>query len=372
MKKNNKKVLVSILCLTYNQRDFIKQAIDSFLMQETDFSYEILINDDGSTDGTKEIIQEYSKEHPNIHPVFHEENQYSKGERNMAIRYLLPRVQGEYIALCEGDDFWTDTTKLQRQVNFLEEHKDYALVFHPVRVFYDKAEKEDSIFPEASEGFTVEELLRWNFIQTNSVMYRARKEYKDMVFDATPGDWYLHLYHAQFGKIGFINRVMSAYRRHENGIWWGSATRGAEFLRSIIPGHQRLASEIEKIYSKDKKLVSIMKDSIRDLTIETIISNNYDSDIVKNMMKESPDIMSDIFSENLIQINALKQEIKSLNTTIDRQREDLAEKDAAILEKSQQITDVIESKSYKIGRKITFPYRLAKKTKSRHIKNKNV
>ena len=292
-------------------------------------------------------------------------------------RFLLPKAKGEFLAICEGDDFWTDPTKLQRQVDFLEKHKDYALVFHPVRVFFDKGEKKDSVFPDINTEFTLEELLRWNFIQTNSVMYRARKEYMDMVVDVMPGDWYLHLYHAQFGKIGFINRVMSAYRRHEGGVWWGSSTGGkGEFLKSIIIGHQRLAREIQRIYSRDKKLVSISKRFIRDLTNETVALSNFDSNNVEIMMKENPDIMSDVFSENVKQANELEnklnQHIESLKATIARQHEILEEKDAAIIEKSQQITDVIESKSYKIGRKITSPYRLAKKTKGKRIKNKNV
>lgn len=249
--KKNEKPLVSILCLSYNQKDYIRQAIDSFLVQETDFSYEILINDDASTDGTKEIIEEYAKKHANIRPVFHKENEYQKGKRNMIIRYLLPKVQGKYIAMCEGDDFWTDNTKLQQQVDFLEAHKEHALVFHPVRMFFEKGEHPDTIFPEKKSGYDIKSLLKQNFIQTNTVMYRARKEYNDMVLDVMPGDWYLHLYHAQFGKIGFIDKVMSAYRRHESGIWWSSLNDDkSKFWNTYGKWYIALHNELLKMYTK--------------------------------------------------------------------------------------------------------------------------
>lgn len=371
MGSSKKTPLVSILCLSYNQKEFIKQALDSLLVQETDFLYEILINDDASTDGTKEVIQEYAKKHSNIHPVFHNENQYSKGKRNMIARYLLPKVRGRYIAICEGDDFWTDPSKLQRQVDFLEKNKDYALVFHPVRVFFDKAEKEDSVFPETNSGFTIDELLRWNFIQTNSVMYRARKSYEGTVFDAAPGDWYLHLYHAQFGKIGFINRVMSAYRRHEGGVWWGSVSGDREvFLRSVIAGHQRLNREVKKIYSRDKNLVSIAKEFIRDLTNETVTSGNYRRDVIEDLMINNPDIMSDVFSDNLrssIETEGeLRREAEFLKATITDLTNKIADMSASVAYKDRLLKEILESKSYKIGRKITAPYRLAKKAKNKH------
>lgn len=245
--------LVSILCLTYNQKEYIRQTIDSFLAQETDFSYEVLINDDASTDGTQKILKEYAKRYPNIRPVLQKENQYSKGKRNMMIRYLLPKAKGKYIALCEGDDFWTDPTKLQRQVDFLESHKDYALVFHPVRVFFENGQEADTIFPEQKSGFNVEHLLQTNFIQTNSVMYRAQKDYSKIPLDVMPGDWYLHLFHAQYGKIGFIDRVMSAYRRHEGGIWWDSATNIEVFWRKYGYQHLRLYSALKNFYKGEKQ-----------------------------------------------------------------------------------------------------------------------
>lgn len=217
-------IKVSVLCVTYNQKDFIKQMLDSILSQKTDFNYEILINDDHSSDGTAEILKEYAKKHKNINLNLQKENLYSQGVRGMLARFLLPKAKGQYIAICEGDDYWTDPEKLQRQVDFMDGHPDYSVCFHPVTVHFENGEEKDSIYPDPRKAkeFTRRKLLKENFIQTNSVMYRRRKSYADMPQGIMPGDWYLHLYHSRFGKIGFINRCMAVYRRHSGGIWWDS------------------------------------------------------------------------------------------------------------------------------------------------------
>ena len=120
--------LVSIACLTYNHVNYIKQCLDGFLIQETDFSIEILIHDDASTDGTADIIRSYEKKYPEIiKPIYQNVNQYSQGIK-ISRTYNFSRVKGKYIAICEGDDYWTDPKKLQKQVNFLEANRDYGLV----------------------------------------------------------------------------------------------------------------------------------------------------------------------------------------------------------------------------------------------------
>ena len=112
--------LVSISCVTYNHAPFIRQCLDNFLIQEVNFPFEIVIHDDASTDGTKEIIEEYVSRFPNIvFPKFQQENQYSKGIRGMSFRFNFPRCRGKYIALCEGDDYWIDKDKLQKQVDLV-------------------------------------------------------------------------------------------------------------------------------------------------------------------------------------------------------------------------------------------------------------
>lgn len=120
--------LVSICCVTYNHVEFIKRCIDGFLMQKTNFQYEILIHDDCSTDGTREIIEDYAAKYPlTIFPIFEEENQYSKGVWVDGYNYC--RAKGKYIAYCEGDDFWIDSMKLQKQVDFMKAHPNCTVCF---------------------------------------------------------------------------------------------------------------------------------------------------------------------------------------------------------------------------------------------------
>ena len=127
--------LVSICCITYNHRDFIRDALDGFLSQRTDFPYEILINDDASTDGTADIIREYEQKYPEkIRALLQTENQYSKGITNPSGAFNFPRVRGRYVAMCEGDDYWTDPEKLQKQVDYMEAHPDCSLCFHSARI----------------------------------------------------------------------------------------------------------------------------------------------------------------------------------------------------------------------------------------------
>lgn len=218
-KSNSPKV--SVVSVSYNQEEYIRQTLEGFLDQQTDFDFEVVIADDASTDRTPEIIQEYADKYPRvIKPILRKKN---IGVLQNFVD-TLRAAKGKYIALCEGDDYWTDPEKLQRQFDFMESHPDYAVCFHPVRVVFENNEEKESIIPAIKGKFrpTREDLLKRNFIQTNSVMYR-RQPYENMPQeDILPVDWFLHLYHAQFGKIGFINRAMSVYRRHPGGIWWDS------------------------------------------------------------------------------------------------------------------------------------------------------
>ena len=124
--------MVSICCITFNHRHYIGRAIEGFLKQETDFQYEVIIHDDASTDGTSEIVSQYSERFSDkIFPIIQSENQYSKGIR-IGAKYNYPRVRGKYVALCEGDDYWTDPKKLQWQVDYLERNPAIAMCTHEV------------------------------------------------------------------------------------------------------------------------------------------------------------------------------------------------------------------------------------------------
>ena len=128
-------IVVSISCITYNHAPYIRQCLDGFMMQQTSFAFEVLIHDDASTDGTTEIIKEYESKYPDIiKPIYEEENQWVKGRRGSAV-FNFPRAKGKYIAMCEGDDYWTDPLKLQKQVDFLENNPEYSVSVTRFRQF---------------------------------------------------------------------------------------------------------------------------------------------------------------------------------------------------------------------------------------------
>lgn len=224
------KVLVSVICQTYNHSRYIRQCLDGFIMQQTSFPFEVIVHDDASTDGTQEIISDYAKRFPDIvKPIFQKNNQWKLG-KTMSKTFIYPLIQGRYVAFCEGDDYWTDALKLEKQVSLMESRPDVSVCFHPVTIHWEDGSKPDSVFPSSKQRFNkvelgLEELLKRNFIQTNSVVYRWRfhQDSLSLIPDSVlPGDWFLHLLHAQVGKIVYIDENMGVYRKHAHGIWFGA------------------------------------------------------------------------------------------------------------------------------------------------------
>ncbi len=315
------KTKVSIVAISYNQAQYIRQALDSFLMQKTTFTFEIVIADDCSTDETPQIIQEYAKNYPDIiKPVTSKKNVGVMGNFLRGLR----AVQGEYIALCECDDYWTDLGKLQQQADFLDKKPGYALCFHPVRVFFENHDKKEYIYPNAKKmtKFTIEELLKQNFIQTNSVMYR-KQDYKNIPTNILPVDWYLHLYHAQFGKIGFIDRVMSAYRRHEGGIWWNANNDKKKFWEKQGIPMVKLYVEMLKLYGENPSYKNIIYQSISNL-FSSLLEVSKDDALFREALSILPNT-EDFVANRVIEsqrletnVNDLFQERKQFITYIDK------------------------------------------------------
>jgi glycosyltransferase involved in cell wall biosynthesis len=230
---------LSVLTLTYNHASFIAECIESVLAQQTDFPIQHIIADDTSDDGTQDIILDYASRHKHIVPVFQKKR--SCGPRNVKAMFDLART--EYAALCEGDDYFTDPRKLQIQVEYLDAHPDCALCFHPVRVVYEGAPDKERIYPpveelprEVRDSYYCSDLAKVNFIQTNSVMYRwrFREGLPEWFHPELPqGDWYWHLLHAEKGKIGFINTIMSVYRRHASAVYILSETNRREHRHKV-------------------------------------------------------------------------------------------------------------------------------------------
>ena len=204
---------VSVVTTTHNQEDFARDAFDSFIAQQIDFPMEIIVADDASTDSTRAIIQEYVDRYPHLfRPILRPKNL----GLNRNLVGALSAARGTYIALCEGDDYWIDPLKLTKQVAFLDRHPKTAVCFHPVRVIWEDGRVEDEDFPPViwRDDLSLDTLIRRNFIQTNSVVYRRLPRYSRIPADVMPLDHYLHVRHAFSGSIAMLPETMSVYRRH--------------------------------------------------------------------------------------------------------------------------------------------------------------
>ena len=132
----NEQIKLSIMCTAYNHEKYIRQTLEGFVMQKTDFAFEAIVHDDASTDGTAAIIREYAQKYPSIiKPIFQRQNQYSQGV-NLDRDIIRPCILGEYIAHCEGDDYWIDPLKLQKQVDFMEANPEYGMCYTQARHYY--------------------------------------------------------------------------------------------------------------------------------------------------------------------------------------------------------------------------------------------
>ncbi len=217
--------LVSVAVLSYQHTDYIRACLDGILMQETVFPYEILIHDDASTDGTDQIIREYASKYPDlIFPTYQTENQFSKGVRGLLATLVFPKCRGKYIAICEGDDYWTDPLKLQRQIDFLEAHEDYAGCSHNTRIIYENGAQDDAltVTSAAKDFYTIDDITRGHiYFHTSSMVYRNifKGDFPKKYMTDYMGDWFLLMAHANVGPIKYIDNVMSVYRVHADGMW---------------------------------------------------------------------------------------------------------------------------------------------------------
>jgi glycosyltransferase involved in cell wall biosynthesis len=215
---------LSVSCITYNHAPYLRDCLDGILKQRTSFPIEILIHDDASSDGTVEIIKEYHQKYPDlIFPFFQKENQYSKGVRAMMVRFNFPRARGKYLALCEGDDFWTDPDKLERQVKFLEDNPSFQLVFHNAVYLRNGMPsndfKEKYIWLQSRNEFTVSDIIKYKwFIPTASMLFRNNMQYPSWLLKLNGGDLALQYLCSTYGKIKFLDFEGSVYRIHPNSV----------------------------------------------------------------------------------------------------------------------------------------------------------
>ena len=213
-------VLVSISCITYNHSAYIRQCLDGMLMQQTTFDFEILIHDDCSTDGTDDIIREYASKYPQIiKPLFEEENQYQQGKPIGTVVWNLPRAKGKYIALCEGDDYWTDPLKLQKQVDFMEANEEYGLCYTDYNRLEDATQTlTESMFERQMQYRPIsyeQHLLKPGYLAPMTWLYRH--ELMNLIAKAnvhTDGTYTYMLEFLYNSKVAYIPQVTAVYRSH--------------------------------------------------------------------------------------------------------------------------------------------------------------
>lgn len=225
MEWSQTEIQVSICCITYNQEAYIRDALEGFLKQKTDFAWELLIHDDASSDGTAEVIREYAARYPDrIFPILQTENQYSKGLTNISGTFNFPRARGRYIAMCEGDDYWVEEDKLQMQVDYMEAHPDCALCFHSARVeVLGRAVTERQMRPyHRNRKVSPEEIIdKTSGYPTASLLFRSEmvRHLPDFYVQAPIADIPLQLLAAQRGWACYMDRPMCVYRLGGAASW---------------------------------------------------------------------------------------------------------------------------------------------------------
>lgn len=264
----NNDIMVSICCATYNHEKYIRQALDGFVKQKTNFKYEILIHDDASTDKTADIIREYEEKYPGlIKPIYQTENQYSK-KVPVTWTYQYPRAKGKYIAFCEGDDFWCSDTKLQEQYDIMESYPNVVFCAHKVGLVTENGEDSGDTYPQESiglsEGIITSEMFVKMLIgdnvypfQTTSYFLRGQmfskllNEKPDFFLKQPVGDMALMWFFSINGDAYYIDKEYSKYRKGVPGSWSERQKKSKLFFADI---HDKRieAYEAFNLYTKEK------------------------------------------------------------------------------------------------------------------------
>ncbi len=243
--------LLTIVCLAYNHAAFIRETLDGFLRQETDFPFEIIVHDDASTDATAAIIQDYAARYPEIiKPIYQQENQYRLGVPFSTRLFALAR--GQYIAYCEGDDYWTDPRKLQIQVDFLQQHRDYVMTYHDAFMFNSQGVvRSPHLQGRFRQDASARELMQARYVSTLTVCFR------NLIHELPPElhgvevldiCWWSLL--GAYGKGKFIESIKpAAYRVHDGGIF--SMRSSKQRIQMTMHAYYSLARYYHRIGKQD-------------------------------------------------------------------------------------------------------------------------
>ncbi len=243
--------VVSICCLSYNHEKYIAKALDSFLMQETDFPFEIVIHDDASTDQTADIIRIYEEQYPTIFkPLYQTENQKSKVGAGMNSRFNHPRSQGRYIAHCETDDYWTDPKKLQKQVDFMTKNPDCSLCFHDADLIYGNSHETGEITIKgvgAPQKFNLMDFIegKTGMIPNLTILFKASivSDMPAWYYSCPVGDLPLKLLCGHRGKLGYLPETMAVHIKASSPHAWSYGHKNIKWILKEI-------NTVEAVYNQ--------------------------------------------------------------------------------------------------------------------------
>lgn len=260
--KQEEPILVAIHCLVYNHEPYLRDCFEGFVMQKTNFRFVAIVHDDASTDNSAAIIREYTEKYPEIfRPIYETENQWSKpdGSLGRIMSAAIDATGAKYIAMCEGDDYWTDSCKLQKQVDFMESYPDYAICFHQVKCLLNNTGEmvDEYIVKDMPGESSIVDLAQGNYIHTPSVLVRKNEGVQEKIKSlgvCLPGDYVAWMLYAEKGKIWKIEEPMAVYRVG-SGIWSENET---------------IKPEVEMLMTMNKLWMAIDNPEIRNILQEQI------------------------------------------------------------------------------------------------------
>ena len=281
--KDNSKPLVSIRCLVYNHEPYLRQCLDGFVMQKTDFAFEAIVHDDASTDNSAAIIREYAEKYPDIiKPIYETENQYSKKDGSLS-RIMNEAVHpaAKYIAFCEGDDYWTNPVKLQKQVEILEEHPNVTMVYSNFETVdangnHVTRERYEMIKQWSRSGNLLSQLLyKGNCVMTLTTVYRREILLNEFIDNSPKSlDYLCSLFAAANGDLYYLNEVTGSYRYSPSGQM-ATNLSGVQNSMNIIRYYIEYCCIYNKFKNVDATVLRIIKEHFLRTTFTSLIPRQY-------------------------------------------------------------------------------------------------
>lgn len=303
-------IKVSVICMVYNHEKFIRKCLDGFIMQKTNFKYEVLINDDASIDNSAYIIKEYENKYPDlIKPIYQEENQFSKN-KSIAKDILVPLAKGKYIAFCEGDDYWIDENKLQRQYDIMESNSEYSLCVHNTIRHDLLGKRKDELFNNWPNLYVLNEedvFLGW-FVHTSSYFFRKEALlYAYSISGYWCGDFLRITLAYDYGKIIYLNNIMSIYNYNNiNGVTYTNTNNDYQIIICKENKRKDYLEEFNKFTQKRHNSIILKKISQIDFLIIQIEIDNANN--MQEFNKKKKELKNNVFFKHyLSHLNMMKR-----------------------------------------------------------------